>query len=565
MHGCTKPLQSTMLLVGVHLNSTLIPVSGARTQPMKLILTPKQCLLLSLMWILSGGITGCAVGPDFEEPPAPDVDSYTEHPIKKKTISVPGLEEGGSAQEFQVDAEIPEDWWTLFRSPELNALIERGIKNNPSLKMAEATLQESQENLMALVGSTMLPAVTGAFTDLRQQNPPFNVLSGVDPSGPLSGVFDNTQPPFSLYYATVNVSYTLDVFGGNRRAIEALAAQVDYQRYEFEAAYLTLTSNIVTTAITEASLREQIKATQDILDAEQKELDITQKQFKLGGVSKTSVLAQKTQLEQTRATLPVLEKNLAIARSSLAILVGDFPGNAGLPVFHLDNLHLPTQLPVSLPSSLVRQRPDVQAAEALLHASTAQIGVATANLLPNFTLTGSYGTETGTFSNLFGPGTRIWNWQGQVLQTFFNGGALFAQRRAAIDAFKAACAQYELAVLTAFKNVSDVLSALEFDAHTLHATQAAEAAAKETLDLVEQQYFLGGTNYLSLLYAQMQYHQAYISRIQAEATRYTDTAALFQAMGGGWWHRNDAEEILGSNWWYRDGEELTNHMKEEPE
>lgn len=492
------------------------------------------------------GLTSCAVGPDFKEPKAPEVESYTEQPLPKKTIAIPELEKSSAniAQEFKIGADIPAEWWKVFRSPELNALIVRGLKNNPSLKAAKATLEEAQENLYSLIGSTMLPLVTAGFTDQRIQYAPFGTTSGVQvTSGPFANLFEAEQPPFNLYTGALNISYTLDVFGGNRRAIEALVAQVDYQRYELEAAYLTLTSNIVTTAITEASLRAQIKATEDIVDAEAKQVDITNKQFKLGGAAKTSVLAQKTQLEQTRATLPVLYQNLAKARSALATLVGEFPGDADLPTFHLDKLHLPRTLPVSIPSNFVRQRPDIQAAEALLHAATAQIGVATANLLPSFNITGAYGSQTGQFNMLFGPGTKIWNWQGQVLQTLFNGGSLIAKRKASIEAFEAACAQYQLAVLTAFQNVSDVLNALENDAKALEATAAAEAAAQETLTIVERQYFLGGVSYLNLLIAQMQYHQAYTSRIVAEAGRYTDTAALFQAMGGGWWHREDVEQI----------------------
>ncbi|MFI4954325.1 MAG: efflux transporter outer membrane subunit, partial [Gammaproteobacteria bacterium] len=337
--------------------------------------------------------------------------------------------------------------------------------------------------------------------------------------------------------------YTVDVFGGKRRAIEAQLAQVDYQKYELLAAYLTLTGNIVTTAITEASLRAQIKATQDIVDIEAKELGIVRKQFKLGGVSDISVLAQETQLEQTRATLPELEKNLAKARNAMAVLIGDFPGNDGLPIFHLDDLHLPENLPVSIPSKLVRQRPDIQAAEALLHASTAQIGVATANLLPQFNLTGAFGTETGNYQSLFGPSTKIWAFQAQVTQAIFNGGALIAQREAAIAAFEASLAQYQFAVLTAFQNVGDTLNALEMDAQTLQANTAAEKAAKTTLDMVSKQYYLGGVSYLNLLYAQMQYHQAYMARIISEATRYADTAALFQSMGGGWWNLDNIDDI----------------------
>jgi NodT family efflux transporter outer membrane factor (OMF) lipoprotein len=332
----------------------------------------------------------------------------------------------------------------------------------------------------------------------------------------------------------------LDVFGGNRRAIEALKAQVEFQQYEVEAVYLTLAANIATTAITEASLRGQIKAIQSIITLEENQLDLIRKQFKIGSITDLDVYAQETALAQARALLPPLETDLAQTRHALAVLIGDYPGNANLPKFKLEDLHLPTDLPVSVPSTLVKQRPDIRAAEALLHQATANIGVATANLLPTFPITGSYGANSDTLSNFFTANNIAWNWQAAVLQTVFNGGALFAQRRAAIAAFEAAFADYQAAVLMGLKNVADSLIALNMDAQELKENAEAEKLAKATLMLVQKQYKIGGANYLQVVNAEMQYQQALINLITSEAARYADTVALFQALGGGWWNRSES-------------------------
>jgi NodT family efflux transporter outer membrane factor (OMF) lipoprotein len=490
-------------------------------------------IILSTITILF--LTACAVGPDFTVPEAPETDTYSEQPLPKKTEATKDMH-GGAAQEFNIAAEIPVEWWELFHSPELNAMIEHGIENSPNMRAAEATLRQAQENLYALIGSTMLPKVTAGYSQQEFQVVPFAITSGLTGGGTgFSSFLTEVPPPFYVYNATVNVSYTLDVFGGYRRSIEASAAQVDYQLFELAAVYLTLTSNIVTTAVKEASLRAQIKAVNDLITIQEKQLGINRAQYRLGGIASTAVLAQETQLAQTQALLPPLEKDLTAARNALAVLIGDYPGNNKLPKFDLKDLHLPTELPVSMPARLVRQRPDVQAAEATLHATTAQIGVATANLLPSFPLTGSLGTESGSFNSLFGPGTKMWNWQAQVLQTIFNGGALLAQRRAAIAGFEAAYAQYQQTVLTALQNVSDTLKALEMDAQALKATTLAEKSAKKTLAITQEQYKLGGAGYLDVIVAETKYLNAYTSRILAEAARFADTAALFQAMGGAWW------------------------------
>jgi NodT family efflux transporter outer membrane factor (OMF) lipoprotein len=342
---------------------------------------------------------------------------------------------------------------------------------------------------------------------------------------------------FNLYNASVNVSYTLDIFGGERRQLEGLLAQVDYQWFQLEAAYLALTANIVTAAVREASLRFQIQATREIIAALETQLDVVERRFELGAVSRSDVLAQRTTLAQFRATLPPLEKQLAQVRNQLSVYVGRFPSEAQLPEFALDHLELPRELPVSLPSALVRQRPDIRASEALFHQASAQIGVATANLYPQITLTGAFGSETTRFHDLFGSGTAVWSLAASLLQPIFHGGELTAKRRAAIAAYDQAAALYRESVLEAFQNVADALRALEVDARTLQAQADAAAVAHEALDLTSRQFQLGAVSYLSLLNAQQQDIQARITLVQAQAARYSDTAALFQALGGGWWNR----------------------------
>jgi NodT family efflux transporter outer membrane factor (OMF) lipoprotein len=482
-----------------------------------------RALAVALLFALS--LAGCTVGPDFHKPEAPNVNAYTPAPLPEATSTAPGA--GGESQRFVFGEEIPAEWWTLFRSEALDKLIRRAMGNNPTLASARAALRQATENLAAQTGVTLLPAVDARGSATREK------FSGAAFGQPGQGTL------LTLYNASVNVSYTLDMFGGGRRELEALRALVDYQNFQLEAAYLTLTSNIVTAAVKEASLRSQIGATRDIISAQEKQLDIVGQQFRLGSVPLADVLAQKAQLAQTRATLPPIEKELTQTRHMLAVLTGSLPAEADIPEFSLADLRLPQELPVSLPSLLVRQRPDIRAAEALLHQASAQVGVATANLYPQITLTGSYGSETTRLGNLFDRGTSVWNLSAGLLQPVFHGGELTAKRNAAEAAYDQAAAQYRETVLLAFQNVADVLRALDSDAVTLTAQAEAEAAAGETLDLTERQFRLGAVSYLSLLNAERQYQQARILRIQAQALRFADTAALFQALGGGWWNREE--------------------------
>lgn len=440
------------------------------------------------------------------------------------TAAAPGV--AGEAQRFVPGAEIPARWWELFRSEALDRWIREALANSPTLTAAEAALRRSQEIRRARTGD-LFPSVDGNVSATRQK-----------PSGASLGVPNAQINPFTLYNASVDVSYALDLFGKTRRDLEALQAQIDYQGFQLEGAYLTLTSNIVTAAFQEASLRGQLQATRDILSTQEEQLALIEKQFELGGIARTDVLAQRASLAQSRATLPPLEKRLARNRHLLAVLAGRFPADtADLPEFHLEDFRLPQDLPVSLPSSFVRQRPDIRSAEELLHAASAAVGVATANLYPQITLSARYGTETARIGDLFRPGTAVWGIGAGLLQPIFHGGALEANRRAEVDGFDQAAAQYRETVLQAFRDVADVLRALEYDAMTVKAQGEAEAAARDTLDIAKKQVRFGATSYLSLLNAQRQYHLARILLVQAQAGRFADTAALFQALGGGWWNR----------------------------
>jgi len=473
-------------------------------------------------------LTGCMVGPDFHSPAAPAVMKYTENSLPAKTVSTPRSGKAGRSQVFVQGEPIPAQWWYLFHSPQLNSLIDHGLANSPNLASAQAALLQAQELLYAQIGNSLWPAFSTQVSGQRQR---FSTAS-IGSTG--------SSPVFNLVNATVNVSYTLDVFGGARRQIESLIAQEDYQRYQFIAAYLTLTSNIVTTAITCSSLAAQIDATKKLIAEQQGQLTILEKQFRLGGIASTNVLTQETLVAQTRATLPPLEKSLSQSLHALSVLVGDFP-EASYPPIDLNALHLPRELPVSCPSQLVRQRPDIQASEAQLHAALAKVGVATANLYPQITISGSYGWTANNPGDLFSSASKVWSMMTSITQPIFQGGALRAQRRAAIQAYKQALAQYQQVVLQAFQNVADSLRAIETDARTLRAQQAAESAARQSVKVITQQFHLGGASYLSLLNAQQQYQQTRISLIQAQAARFTDTAALYQALGGGWWNRQSCK------------------------
>ncbi len=481
---------------------------------------------LRLLSLLSAGLlSACAVGPDFKQPDAPNTSTYTETTLSKKLATAPGVP-GGTDQEFIEGADIEAQWWELFKSPELDVLIKKALQQNPNLGAADAALRATQENVNAQIGGQYFPAIglNGGVTRQLQPAAVYGIPSG-------------GSDTYNLYNASVNVTYKLDVFGGARRAVEGARAQAEIAQFQLEGAYLSLTANIVTSAVREAALRAQMQATEEILKAQTNLAEVTEKQLVIGTVSKVDVTSQRTLVSNSQVDLFTYERNLSFARNQLAVLVGELPSNANITKFDLRSLHLPEKLPLSVPSSLVRQRPDVRAAEAQLKATNALVGVATANLLPQFNITGAIGSAALTSAALFGPNATLWSIAGGIFQPLFQGGQLLAQRRGAIANYEQAVYQYQATVLKAFQEVADSLRALETGAQALKSASDAERYAYETLELVQQQYKLGTASYLAVLYYQNQYQIAKVKSVSAQATRFSDTAALFAALGGGWWNR----------------------------
>ncbi len=474
-------------------------------------------------------LSSCAVGPNFKPPPAPATDGYASDTLPQETEATAIA--GGEAQHFQHGGDLPGQWWTLFASSRLDALIAEAMANYPDIAAQQAALRAARENVRAQEG-VFFPQLQGAANASREK------VSGATIGPGFPGFIT------SVYQANVNVSYTFDLFGGERRALEGLQAQAQAQNFKLEASYLTLTTNVASTAIQLASVRDQVAATREIIALEQKQLAIIQRQFELGSQTRADVLQQQSNLASVLATLPPLQQQLAAAEHQLAVLTGHFPRDAGRAEFSLSDLQLPQDLPVSLPSALVAQRPDIKAQEAMLHQASAAIGVATANMLPQLTLTGAYGGESLSFASLLTPGSNTWSIGAGLTQPLFEGGTLRARRRAAVDTYEESSAQYRLVVLQAFQNVADTLTALDNDAQALKAENDALNAAKASLDFIQRQYDDGAASYVSLLTAQQTYQQARIASVRALASRYTDTVTLFQALGGGWWNRSDAGALF---------------------
>jgi len=470
-------------------------------------------------------LAGCMLGPDFHKPAAPDAKTYTSEARPAQTASAPVA--GGAAQDFVSGADLPGDWWTLFHSPPLNALVERALKNNPDLDAARAALTAAHENALAQRGA-YFPAINADASATRQKQP-----------GTLSPTPSNNASLYSLFTPQLSVSYAPDVFGLNRRTLESLQAQAQATRFALVAAHIALAANVVNAAVGEAALRGQMAASEQLVDIEAQSVKILRYQFDKGYASRLDLAAQEAQLAQTQATLPPLRKQLEQQRHLIAALAGEFPAQAQTEDFDLASLSLPQDLPLSLPSKLVEQRPDVRQAQANWHAASAQVGVAIANRFPQITLSANAGSTALDIGQVFHSGTGFWGVGLDVAAPIFAGGKLLHAERAAKAQLAQAAAQYRGTVLTAFQNVADTLTALDQDAKALQAAAAAASAAQTTLDLSQRQTQAGYANYLSLLNAQQAWQQARIALIQAQANRYADTAALYLALGGGWWHRAD--------------------------
>lgn len=476
--------------------------------------------------------SACVVGPNFKPPAPPAVSTYTAQPAQA-TVATPGVV-GGAAQRFVTAADIPADWWTLFHSREMNALIAEALAHNPDLKAAQAALLVAHENTLGQRGA-YAPKVTAGASITREK----------DPSGTLAPVPSNNAFLYTLITPQLSVSYTPDVFGLTKRTVESAAAQEQAARYQMIAVDITLSANVAAAVIQLASIQDQIDATNDLIGIDRQMLSLLQYQHSKGYAAGPDVAAQQAQLEQLEATLPPLLKQRDQQEHLIAVLTGRFPSQLQAQRFTLAQLTLPSDLPLSLPSALVAQRPDVLQAQANMHAASAQIGVATANRLPNITLSGNAGSNALAIGQVFGPGTGFWNIGAALLAPIFDGGTLLHQQRGARAAYQQSAEQYRSTVLTAFQNVADTLSALEHDAEALKSTAAATDSAKTSLDLSRLRYKDGYDGYLAVLTAEQTYQQQRLSLVQAQAARFADTAALFQALGGGWWHQ--PELMAGAN------------------
>jgi len=498
---------------------------------------------------MAAALTGCAVGPHYRKPDAPPDAGYAPAPLPEVSASAPindgavpgGPIHGGEPQHLIAGRDLSYDWWQSFQSPALNALVARAFNANPTIRAAQASLAQAQELVRAQRG--FFSPSMGLGLQAERAKVAGNLTQG-DSVGIQGDGHNLSEPPapasplyYTLYTAGLNVGYVPDVFGSNRRQVESLVAQRDAQRFALEATYITLASNVVAAAIQEASLRAQLEATRQIIAAEEKSLSVLRDQFRLGFAMRIDVSAQEAALAQAQALLPPLQKQFEQTRDLIRVLVGNLPNQELAETFELDALQLPAELPVSLPAKIIEQRPDVRAAESLLHAANAQVGVAVAAMLPQFSITGTLGGTADQIPWLFRSGGSYWTATGGVTQPLFEGGTLLHTKRAASAALKQAAAQYQNTVITAYQNIADALHASLSDAETLEGAVETENAAKVAYDLTRRQMELGYVNYLILLSAETTYNQALIQRVQAQAVRYGDTVALFQALGGGWWNR----------------------------
>jgi NodT family efflux transporter outer membrane factor (OMF) lipoprotein len=487
-----------------------------------------------------GLLSGCAVGPDFVKPTAPADSGYAPTALPKATSSLPVP--GGAQQDLVEGKDIRFDWWKEFGSPALDHLVEQALRNNPTITVALASLRQAQEMVYAQQAG-FLPTIGADYNFQRQQVA--GNLSSADP-GP-QGNGQNIQPSgpaaptiFNMHTAQLQVSYSPDVLGANRRQVEALDAQAESQRYLLQAAYVTLINNVVATAIQEAGIRDQIAATKALIADNVKMVEILRAQYKLGFAMAIDLATAEQALAAAEQTLPPLTKQLDQTRDMMRALLGNLPNQEVEEIPSLAALHLPTQLPLSLPSKIIEQRPDVRAAEEAVRSANAQVGVAIAARLPQFALSGSFGGAATQFDQMFAGGGPFWTIIGDIAMPIFDGNALLHKERAADQALIQANEQYRGTVIAAYQNVADSLHAITADADALKAAGKAEGQAKVILDVTRRQNQLGYVDWLTLYGADVAYQQALLGLVQAQAARYGDTAALYQALGGGWWNRANA-------------------------
>ncbi|MDG6094203.1 efflux transporter outer membrane subunit [Acetobacter sp. AN02] len=467
-------------------------------------------------------LSGCAVGPDFHRPVAPQT-SYMQQGRDTATQSAAGPQ--GEIQHF-VQGDIPADWWTLFRYPDLDRVVRRAIERSPTLKAVEQALIAAQEQKMS-AQSQMWPQVSGMFNPARFKT-----------SRAYSNVPIANSWLYTIHTAQLNISYAPDFWGGIRRQVESAAAERETWRYQLQAAWLTLTGGVVSAAIGDAMTRAQIATTENMIAHQRKLLDIAEMENRLGETSGNDVALQRTLLAQTEATLPALKQRLAELHDQLAALSGDMP-ETGFPEFDLDRFQLPSKLPVSLPSRLILQRPDIRTAEANFHSACAQVGVAIANRLPNVQLGFSPGFAAASIAQMATPGFGQWTLAAMVTQPLFDGFNLLHQERAARARYEEAAQTYRQTIISAVQDVTDSLNAVRNDAEFLRAATEAENAALKSARIATAQKQLGDVSQITLLTVQDAALQSQMTLLEARGARLSDTAGLFQSLGGGWWNRTD--------------------------
>jgi NodT family efflux transporter outer membrane factor (OMF) lipoprotein len=488
--------------------------------------------------IVLAGLAGCAVGPNFHRPQAPKDAGYSVAALPEKTTATPGP--SGDAQQFVLGQDVDYRWWEAFGCPGINSLVERAFRVNATVRAAQAALRQAQEMVYAQQGY-FWPSV-GADYNFERQQLPGNTASSTAPGVQGNGqVLVPSGPAQPLIYnfqtAQLTVGFVPDVFGANRRKVESLDAQAQNQRFELEATYISLAANVVAAAIQEAATRAQLKATQEIIAHNEKSVAILRDKVEHGYASAVELATQELGLAQAKSQLPPLQKQFEQNRDLIRELVGNLPDQDVSETFELTSLQLPTELPLSLPSKIIEQRPDIRAAEESMRAANANVGAAIAAMLPQFTITATAGGMATQFNQLFAKGGPFWSLIGDASQPIFAGGTLWHTKKAADQALKQAAAQYQNTVLQAYQNVADTLHAVLTDADALAAAADAERAAKTAMDLAQKRLDNGYGDYLTELAAAVVYQQAVLTEVQARATRLGDSAALYQALGGGWWNR----------------------------
>lgn len=463
-------------------------------------------------------LSGCASGPRYATPAAPKGIGYTATPLSAHTDSAPGAL--GGSQQLVEGEHVAVDWWRALRSPKLDTLIGQALEANPSLGAADATLRQARERFNAQAGANRYPQVDVGLGAQRQRFNPSALGQSAEPR------------EFSLFSATVGVRYRFDIAGGSHRALEALAARADYQRFQFDGARLALAANIAGTAVRQAQLSAQLEAMEEVLRLDEEQLVIGRERLRLGAASDDDVLALQIVRDQTRAGLPLQRMLLQQSTHLLATLAGRAPNDSGMPLFALDEFTLPSELPSIVPSELVRRRPDILATEALMQASNAEYGVAVAKLYPQLNVSASIGSQALTAGALFGSGSAVWSLIAQLTQPLFNPG-LSAEKRGALAAFEATAANYQSVVLESLRETADVLQAMHNDAQSLAALARADAAVQMTLEAVQRRYTIGAASYLQVLTVQRQSAQMRSGLFAARAQRLIDTIALYQTLGGG--------------------------------